>query len=161
MFASLAHAMAGAPGGGQAAGGGADVLMQFTPLILMFLIFWFLLIRPQQKRAKAHKQMLADLKRGDHVMTGSGLMGRILEIDDEQILLECGDAKLRMSRGAVGGLLDSGKEGKSGKDAKAGKSGKAGKDDKAEKTDKTEKDDKAEKSGEAVLDDKVSQGANT
>ncbi|WP_366938387.1 preprotein translocase subunit YajC [uncultured Desulfovibrio sp.] len=93
------------------------MLMQFMPLILMFLIFWFLLIRPQQKRAKAHKQMLAELKRGDHVITGSGLIGRILEIDDEQVLLECGEAKLRVSRGAIGGLM-SGKSGKEEKEEK-------------------------------------------
>lgn len=93
------------------------MLVSFMPLILMFLIFWFLLIRPQQKRAKAHKQMLAELKRGDHVMTGSGLIGRILEIDDEQVLLECGEAKLRISRSAIGGLMNA----KEAKDGKAGK----------------------------------------
>ena len=81
------------------------MLMQFLPLILMFVIFWFLLIRPQQKRAKAHKQMLSELKRGDHVVTSSGIIGRILEIDDEQVLLESGDSKLRISRAAVGGLM--------------------------------------------------------
>ncbi len=116
MFASIAHAMGGAPAAG-AQPGGSEMLMQFMPLILMFLIFWFLLIRPQQKRAKAHKQMLAELKRGDHVITGSGLIGRILEIDDEQVLLECGEAKLRVSRGAIGGLM-SGKGGKEEKEEK-------------------------------------------
>ena len=55
----------GTPQAGGAAPSGGDMLMQFVPLILMFAIFWFLLIRPQQKRAKAHKQMLAELKRGD------------------------------------------------------------------------------------------------
>lgn len=103
MFESLAFAMGQAPGG--EAPGGTDMLMQFLPLILMFVIFWFLLIRPQQKRAKAHKQMLAELKRGDRVVTSSGIIGRILEIDDEQVLLESGDSKLRVSRGAIGGLL--------------------------------------------------------
>lgn len=100
----------GTPQAGGAPASGTDMLMQFLPLIIMFAIFWFLLIRPQQRRAKAHKQMLSELKRGDHVMTSSGLLGRILEIDDEQVLLECGEAKLRVSRGAIGGLL-SGKGG--------------------------------------------------
>ena len=109
LFESLAYAM-GTPQAGGAPASGTDMLMQFLPLIIMFAIFWFLLIRPQQKRAKAHKQMLSELKRGDHVMTSSGLLGRILEIDDEQVLLECGEAKLRVSRGAIGGLL-SGKGG--------------------------------------------------
>ena len=89
----------GTPQAGAAPASGQEMLMQFLPLIVMFVIFWFLLIRPQQKRAKVHKQMLAELKRGDHVMTSSGLLGRILEIDDEQVLLESGEAKLRVSRG--------------------------------------------------------------
>ncbi len=97
----------GTPQAGGAPAGGADMLMQFLPLIVMFVIFWFLLIRPQQKRAKAHKLMLSELKRGDHVLTSSGLIGRILEIDDEQVLLECGEAKLRVTRGAIGGLVPS------------------------------------------------------
>ena len=104
LFESVAFAM-GTPQAGGAAPSGGDMLMQFVPLILMFAIFWFLLIRPQQKRAKAHKQMLAELKRGDHVMTSSGLIGRIMEISEEEVVIECGDAKLRMSRGAIGGLV--------------------------------------------------------
>ncbi len=104
MFESIAFAMGANPAGGDAPGG-TDMLMQFLPLILMFVIFWFLLIRPQQKRAKAHKQMLSELKRGDSVVTSSGIIGRILEIDDEQVLLESADSKLRVSRAAIGGLL--------------------------------------------------------
>lgn len=103
MFQSIAFAMAPNPGGESP--GGTEMLMQFLPLILMFVIFWFLLIRPQQKRAKAHKQMLAELKRGDNVVTSSGIIGRILEIDDEQVMLESGDSKLRVSRAAIGGLV--------------------------------------------------------
>lgn len=111
MFESVAYAM-GTPQAGAGPASGTDMLMQFLPLIVMFVIFWFLLIRPQQKRAKAHKLMLSELKRGDHVLTSSGLIGRILEIDDEQVLLECGEAKLRVTRGAIGGLVP----GKGGKD---------------------------------------------
>ncbi len=113
MFESIAFAM-GTPQAGAAPASGTDMLMQFLPLILMFVIFWFLLIRPQQKRAKAHKQMLSELKRGDHVLTSSGLIGRILEIDNEEVTLECGDARLRVSRAAIGGLLP----GRGGKDLK-------------------------------------------
>ena len=94
LFESVAFAM-GTPQAGGAAPSGGDMLMQFV----------LLLIRPQQKRAKAHKQMLAELKRGDHVMTSSGLIGRIMEISEEEVVIECGDAKLRMSRGAIGGLI--------------------------------------------------------
>ncbi len=111
MFESVAYAM-GTPQAGAGPASGTDMLMQFLPLIVMFVIFWFLLIRPQQKRATAHKAMLAELKRGDHVVTSAGLIGRILEIDDEQVLLESGESKLRVTRGAIGGLVP----GKGGKD---------------------------------------------
>lgn len=104
MFESVAYAM-GTSQAGAAPASGTDMLMQFLPLVVMFVIFWFLLIRPQQKRAKAHKAMLSELKRGDHVVTSAGLIGRILEIDDEQVLLESGESKLRVTRGAVGGLM--------------------------------------------------------
>lgn len=116
FFPSTAFAMGQPQAGGGAADGGA-MLMQFLPLILMFAIFWFLLIRPQQKRAKAHKQMLADLKRGDHVMTSSGVLGRIIEISDEDCIIESGEAKIRFSRSAIGGLVTPAKGGKD-KDAK-------------------------------------------
>ena len=124
MFESTAFAMGPVPQNGGSPGG-TDMLMQFLPLILMFAIFWFLLIRPQQKRAKAHKQMLGELKRGDRVQTGSGLIGRIVEIDDEQVLLECGNARLRMSRGSVAGLLADGKGDKMDRGGRSGKPGKA------------------------------------
>ena len=68
MFASVAHAM-GTAGAGQA--GGADALMQFVPLIAMLAIFYFLLIRPQQKRAKQHKAMLEALKKEKDPLSGS------------------------------------------------------------------------------------------
>lgn len=119
MFESLVYAMGAQPQAGAGPDGGMGMLMNFAPLILMFLIFWFLLIRPQQKRAKAHKQMLEALKRGDRIITQSGLLGRILEIDDEKILLECGEAKLRMSRAAVAGLLDDKAAKEDKKDAKS------------------------------------------
>ncbi len=105
FFESIAFAMGPAPGaGGQA--GGADMLVQFVPLILMLGIFWFLLIRPQQKRAKEHKAMLENLKRGDYIITSGGMIGRILEIETDVVLLECGESKLRISRGAIGGLYN-------------------------------------------------------
>ena len=109
-FVTEAFAMAGPQGAAGATPSGTDMLLQFLPLILMFVIFWFLLIRPQQKRAKLHKQMLAELKKGDYVMTSAGFLGRILELTDETVLLECGTAQLRMSRAAIGSVTD--KDGK-------------------------------------------------
>ena len=104
LFESVAFAM-GTPQAGGAAPPPRDKQMQFFPQNQMLANFRLQLIRPPQKRAKAHKQMLAELKRGDHVMTSSGLIGRIMEISEEEVVIECGDAKLRMSRGAIGGLI--------------------------------------------------------
>jgi len=61
---------------------------EFLPLILMFAIFYFLLIRPQQKKAKEHRAMLESLKVGDNVKTASGLHGRIAALDDQVVTLE-------------------------------------------------------------------------
>ena len=98
--------MAPPQGAAGAAPSGSEMLMQFFPLILMFVIFWFLLIRPQQKRAKMHKQMLSELKKGDYVITAAGLLGRIIEIDEETVTIECGNAQLRMTRASIGNKVN-------------------------------------------------------
>jgi len=85
-FENAAYAMS--PGGTGQDGGPLGTLMQFAPLVLIFVIFWFLVIRPQQKKAKAHRQMLGDLKRGDDVYTDSGIRGTIQRIGEETISLE-------------------------------------------------------------------------
>lgn len=81
--------------------------MQFVPLLLMLAIFYFLLIRPQQKRAKQHRAMLEALKKGDYVMTTGGLVGRIVEVDEDQLLLDLGETKVTIGRGFVSGLTES------------------------------------------------------
>lgn len=63
-------------------------LMTFAPLIVLFVVFYFLLIRPQQKRAKEHKQMVAALSRGDEVVTSGGVLGRITEVGENFITIE-------------------------------------------------------------------------
>ncbi len=103
FFESVAHAMGSAGADGQPVSG-MEMFQQFIPLILMLAIFWFLLIRPQKKRAAEHKTMLSNLKRGDYVITSGGVIGRILELNDESVLLESGESKLRVTRGAIGGL---------------------------------------------------------
>lgn len=85
MFA-LAYAMA-APAGG-ATGGGASPFTQFLPLVLMFAIFYFLLIRPQQKKAKEHRALLDTLKKGDQVVTAGGMHGKVSAIDDQVVTIE-------------------------------------------------------------------------
>ena len=102
---SLAYAMgtAGQGSGEQAAGGG---LAAFAPLILMVVIFYFLLIRPQQKRQKEHRMMLANLKKGDVVVTQGGLQGRITGLTDSVVTLEIADkVRVKVQRGYIAGLL--------------------------------------------------------
>jgi preprotein translocase subunit YajC len=87
MF-GLAFAMGGAPGGAGGAGGGMAAFQQVIPLVFMFAIFYFLLIRPQQKKAKAHKALLDSMKKGDNVITAGGVHGKITAVDNDLVTLE-------------------------------------------------------------------------
>ncbi|HEY4744435.1 MAG TPA: preprotein translocase subunit YajC [Desulfuromonadaceae bacterium] len=87
MF-GLAFAMAGPPGGGAGSGGGMAAFQQIIPLVFMFAIFYFLLIRPQQKKAKEHKALLDALKKGDNVITAGGVHGKVTSVDDTIVTLE-------------------------------------------------------------------------
>lgn len=79
-----------------------DTLYQFLPLLLMFVLFYFLLIRPQQKRQKAVQQMQSSLQKGDRIVTIGGLHGTIDSIDEEKIIIRSGDGtKLTYDRAAV------------------------------------------------------------
>jgi len=103
FFENLAHAMGQAPAGGSQPGG---PLMTFMPLILMFVIFYFLLIRPQQKKQKEHKQMLDNLTRGDRIITTGGLYGRIVEVKDDILTVDLGgDVHVQVGRGFISGLV--------------------------------------------------------
>lgn len=94
---STAFAM-GAGEGGQAAGG----LAGFLPIIILFAIFYFLLIRPQQKKAKEHREMISNLKKGNRIITSGGIYGTITSIDDTTIGLEIAEkVKIKISRGNV------------------------------------------------------------
>lgn len=66
----------------------AGSIMQFLPIILMFAVLWFLMIRPQQKRAKEHKAMLDALAKGDEVVTGGGIAGRVVKVGDDYVAVE-------------------------------------------------------------------------
>jgi preprotein translocase subunit YajC len=91
---------------GDAAGGGMIGLL--FP-ILLIVAFYFLLIRPQTKRAKEHKQMVEALKKGDEVVTGGGVLGRITEVGDNFIQLEVTDGvQLRVQKQAVASLMPKG-----------------------------------------------------
>ncbi len=89
MF-GLAFAMGSAPGGAAAgsAGGGMAAFQQILPLVFMFAIFYFLLIRPQQKKAKEHKALLESMKKGDNVVTAGGVHGKIITVENDLVTLE-------------------------------------------------------------------------
>ena len=110
MFAGIAYAMAAPPAGGSAAPQGPMAMMQsFLPLILIFIIFYFLLIRPQSKKAKEHKELLENLKKGDKIMTNGGIYGLIEDIDEKTATLKVGikdDVKIKIGRSYIAGIRD-------------------------------------------------------
>ncbi|HCZ13621.1 MAG TPA: preprotein translocase subunit YajC [Candidatus Accumulibacter sp.] len=103
MLISTAHAQTAAaadPTGG---------FMQLLPIILMFVVLYFLMIRPQMKRAKEHKALIEALAKGDEVVTGGGIAGRISRVSDNFIALEIADAvEIQVQKQAVTLLLPKG-----------------------------------------------------
>lgn len=101
---SLAHA--------QTAGAAADPtggFMQLLPMILMFVVLWFLMIRPQMKKAKEHKALLAALQKGDEVVTGGGIVGRITKVDEAYVTVEIAQGvEVVVQKPAVGIVLPKG-----------------------------------------------------
>lgn len=107
MFADMAYAMAASPAGGEGSQGAAGLFSSFLPLIIIFGIFYFLLIRPQSKKAKEHKEVLVNLKRGDKVITTGGIHGLIEDIDGSTVTLKVGikdDVKIKVDRNFIAGL---------------------------------------------------------
>ena len=86
MFSTPAYAQAAA--GGAASGGIGYMLMQILPLLALFLIFWFLIIRPQQQKLKQHRAMVDAVKKGDEVVTGGGLIGKVSKVTDTEVEIE-------------------------------------------------------------------------
>ncbi len=97
----VAYAMGtGGTGGGQGSGFAAMV-----PLLLMFAIFYFLLIRPQQKKQKKHRELLTSLKRGDSVVTVGGLHGKITGLTEKVVTLEIAEkVRVKVGRGYIAGM---------------------------------------------------------
>lgn len=97
-----AFAMGQTGGQGAQAGGG---LAGFLPIIILFVIFYFLLIRPQQKKAKEHREMISALKKGDRIITSGGIYGTIVNLDETKIGLEIAEkVKIKITRGNVAAL---------------------------------------------------------
>jgi preprotein translocase subunit YajC len=88
--------------GGQGAAGQGSGLMTFLPLILLFAVFYFLLIRPQQKRAKQQKMFLENLKKGETVVTSGGLYGKITGITDDAVTIEIAEkVRVKVTKSAI------------------------------------------------------------
>ena len=101
FFISNAYAQADAasPGG----------LMSFLPLIVIFAVFYFMLIRPQMKRSKEHKQLVSQLSKGDEVITNGGLLGKIIDVSDTFVTLELADnLQIKLQRQAVANVMPKG-----------------------------------------------------
>jgi preprotein translocase subunit YajC len=104
FFIATAHAQAAAP-----AAGSPNPLVSFLPLIVLFGIFYFMLIRPQMKRAKEARTMIAALAKGDEVLTNGGLLGRIEEIADQFVVLEIApNVSVKLQKQAISAVLPKG-----------------------------------------------------
>ena len=107
FFSEIAHAMGSAAGG--SGGQPGNPLMSILPLVLMFVVFYFLLIRPQQKKQKEHRNTLASLKVGDRVLTGGGLYGTITKIKEDVLTIEIAEnVRIKVNRSYVAGMANTG-----------------------------------------------------
>ena len=104
MFATPAFAQAA---GGQ--GGAAGGLISFVPIILIFAIMYFLMIRPQQKKAKEHRAMVDAVRRGDQVITSGGLLGKVTKVDDQkgevEVELPPSNVKVRVVKSTISQVM--------------------------------------------------------
>ncbi len=101
MFEKIAYA---APA---AAGAEANPVLSFLPLILIFIIFYFFLIRPQQKRQKELQKVVTELKKGDRIVTAGGILGTITSIQNDYVVIKAGDSdttKIEVLKSAISGL---------------------------------------------------------
>ena len=88
---------------GLGGGGTNDILMSLVPFVLIFIIMWFLIIRPQQKRVKSHREMIKNVRRGDTVVTSGGMIAKVSKVvDDGEIEVEIADGvRVRIVRGMI------------------------------------------------------------
>lgn len=100
MLIDIAHAMGPAPQSGQ--GGAGSFFAGVLPLVLIFVIFYFLLIRPQQKKAKEHKQMIENLKKGDKVITAGGAYGVVESVGTNTLVVKIAEnVKVKFGKGYI------------------------------------------------------------
>ena len=101
LFAADAPAPAGPPTNPQ-----ADLLKMALPLILMFVIFYVLLIRPQQKKAREHQALVSALKPRDKVVTSGGMFGEVISIKDKTVTIRCGESKLEVLKSSIAEVVE-------------------------------------------------------
>src|SRR4029079_17767226 len=101
MFITPAFAQGSLFGGG--AGGDGGMIMSLLPFVLIFVIMYFLILRPQQRRVKQHQEMVRNLRRGDTVITSGGTIGKVVKVlDDDQVEVEIADGvRVRQMRGMI------------------------------------------------------------
>ena len=115
MFISEAYAQAGGAGDG-------GFILSLLPLILIFVVFYFLLIRPQQKRMKDHREMLGAIRRGDRVVTGGGIIGQVVKAGDDELTVEIGEGmRVKVVRSTVTSVIARGEPVRSGRRTGRGK----------------------------------------
>ncbi|CAH0353444.1 preprotein translocase subunit YajC [soil metagenome] len=106
MFITPAFAQAAASGTGSS-GGTAGIIANVLPLVLIFVVFYFLLIRPQQTRMKKHKAKLDAVKKNDQVITGGGLVGKVVRVDDLYVDVELAPGmKVRAVKATLSDVID-------------------------------------------------------
>jgi preprotein translocase subunit YajC len=99
-------AMAPAPEGGSGSGA---ALVSFLPLVLIMLVFWFLIIRPQKKQQQHRKAMLSALKKGDRIVTNGGLFATVLNVKEDRVVATIADGvKVEIAKHAIGSVVDRG-----------------------------------------------------
>jgi preprotein translocase subunit YajC len=90
-------------------GGAAGILLGIAPWLLIFVIFYILMIRPQQRRVKEHQAAIAAVKKGDEVITGGGIRGRVTKVSDEEAEVEIANGvRVRVIKSTLTGVMSSG-----------------------------------------------------
>ena len=107
MF-EIFYLIGGSPGG---EGGSQSILVSLLPIILMIAIFYFLLIRPQQRKQKEHRQMLSNVRKGDEIITNGGIFGVVTGVRDDRITVKIADnVRVRIQKSAVSQVTKRGDE---------------------------------------------------
>jgi len=105
MFTDIVYAMGGAPQNAGAAGQGGSSFSFIIMMVAIFAIFYFLMIRPQSKKAKEHKIMLDNLKKGDKIIISGGIHGVIEGVETDTLIIKIAEnVKIKVSRGAIAAL---------------------------------------------------------